>query len=430
MTFRISLLVLASTGIVTAQAPVAHVVGDHFTLLPGGVCRGPGGVSDKINGMHAIEHTQLMCEQACDAHREKDENGAHCLGYSYCSVCNGGECLLFGHGLDGTCSDSSVDNRFACEALGSCDAPSTATKEAECGVCEGKSSALEASACESLSGTWNKGTWTSAGAIWSGAEDPFTGDSHPSKFIAGTSDELNPDYSCYDIIVDDHLAHCTGDTAECTTAFDGFEDESDRTAVNCPEGCVFTVKPKGPRNPPVAHAPDIKLPGWEPAQSGACRGGADFSGKVNGKYSNTAGAEGGPPTQLECAEACSAEENCVGYAHSTAWCVVYGPELHLGIGTEEGGMWTTDNHEEVVITGTKINIAYLCVTGPIRVTADTDPSASAVADHSSHDNEGEGHSDSHDDTETASMDVDSGSAPMFGLSAIVVSLLTAAFVAI
>jgi hypothetical protein len=335
---QVFLLLLASASIIAAQSPIGHTVGDHYTLLPGGVCRGPGGVNDRINGMSAVEHTQLMCEEACDSHREMDENGAHCMGYSYCSGCNGGECLLFGPGLDGTCSDSSVDNKMACDALGSCDAPTTATKEAECGVCDGKPSALEESACESIGGAWEKGTWTSAGAIWSGAETPFSGDSHPSKFVAGTSDELNSDYSCYDIIIDDHLAKCTGDAAECTTAFDSFEEESDRIADNCPEGCVYAAKPKGPRNPPVAHAPNIKLPGWDPAQSGACRGGADFSGKVNGKYSNTAGAEGGAPTQLKCAEACIAEDNCIGYAHSTAWCVVYGPEIHEGIGTEEGGL--------------------------------------------------------------------------------------------
>eukprot|EP00532_Pseudo-nitzschia_australis_P017054 CAMPEP_0168246718 /NCGR_PEP_ID=MMETSP0141_2-20121125/494_1 /TAXON_ID=44445 /ORGANISM="Pseudo-nitzschia australis, Strain 10249 10 AB" /LENGTH=380 /DNA_ID=CAMNT_0008182417 /DNA_START=23 /DNA_END=1162 /DNA_ORIENTATION=+ len=334
---RIFLSLLASAASVAAQDTVAHVVGAQYTILSGGVCRGPGG-------------------------------GAHCLGYSYCTLCNGGECILFGPGLDGTCSDPSADNAHACEALGSCNSPDTATKEAECGVCDGKPSAIEESACESVSGTWKKATWTSAGAIWSGAEDPFTGNSHPSKLIAGTSDEKASDYSCHDIIVDDHLALCSGDTTECTTAFDSFQEDSDRIAEKCPEGCLFTSKPKGPRNPPVVHAPDIKLPGWDPAQSGACRGGADFSGKVNGKYSNTAGAAGGVLTQLECAEACVGEENCVGYAHSTAWCVVYGPDVHLGIGTEEGGTWTADNHEEVAITGTKVNIAYLCVTGPPRNT--------------------------------------------------------------
>lgn len=430
MITQICLLLLASAGIIAAQDPVAHTAGQHYTLLTGGVCRGPGGVNDRINGMSTVEHTHLMCEEACDARMKKDENGAHCMGYSYCSICNGGECLLFGPGLDGTCSDSSVDNRYGCEALGSCNSPDTATKEEECGVCEGKASALEESACESLNGTWKKGTWNSAGAIWSGAEDPFTGDSHPSKFVAGTSDELASDYSCYDIIVDDHLAQCTGNTTECTSAFDSFEEESDRIAENCPKDCAFTAKPNGPRTPPVAHAPDIKLPGWEPAQSGACRGGADLSGKVNGKYSNTAGSEGGPPTQLECADACLNEESCVGYAHSTAWCIVYGSDAHLGFGTEEGGLWTSDNHEEVVITGTKVNIAYLCVTGPPRVTIDAQTDADGEI-HVSKD--ADAHSHSQDDTETsdtAYMQDDSGSSALSKLIALVFSFLITTFAAI
>jgi len=410
---QVSLLLLASASIVAAQ-PGVHVVGDHYTLLTGGVCRGPGGVSDRINGMSAVEHTQLMCEEACDSRMEMDENGSHCKGYSYCSGCNQGECLLFGPGLDGTCSDPSADNKMACDALGSCDAPTAAIKEAECGVCAGKPSALEDTACESIGGVWEKGTWTNAGAVWSGAETPFTGDSHPSKFIAATSDELNSDYSCYDIIVDDHLAQCTGDAAECTAAFDAFEDEAERIAENCPEGCTYAAKPRGPKNPPVAHAPDIKLPGWNPAQSGACRGGADFSGKVNGKYSNTAGADG-KLTQLECAEACVAEETCVGYAHSTAWCVVYGPGIHEGIGTEEGGLWTSDNHEEIAITGTKVNIAYLCVTGPPRV-------ATTVADN--------GGGTKVDDEGGDEKDSDSGSSAMSKLIAIALSFLTAAVAAI
>jgi hypothetical protein len=365
------LLLLASAGIVVKQGQGQHVVGEHYTLLAGGVCRGPGGVNDKINHMSAVEHTHTMCEQACDARREMDENGAHCKGYSYCSTCNSGECILFGPKLDGSCSDPSGDSQAACLALGSCDAPNTATKEGECGACEGKPTAREDSACESLSGTWKKGTWTSAGATWSDAETPWTGDSQSSTFIAGTSDELSSDYSCYDIVIDDHLAQCgkDGEADDCAVAFEGLEEDGDRVAENCPEGCTYTAKPRGPKNPPVAHAPDIKLPGWDPAQSGACRGGADFTGKVNGKYTNTAGADGGTPTQQECAELCLADKNCVGYAHSTAWCLAYGPDVHKGPGTEDGGLWTSDNHEEVVITGTKVNIAYICVTGPPRVTA-------------------------------------------------------------
>jgi len=390
----VPLLVLVVTiGVVFAQDEEAHTVGEHYTFLPGGVCRGPGGPNDHINSMSAIEHTQALCEETCDSRKLEDSNGAHCLGYSYCSNCNGGECILFGPGLSGTCSDPSIDNAYACEALGSCDSPNTATKDTECGTCKGKSSALEESSCESLDGTWEKGTWTSAEKTWDGADDPFTGDSHPSKFIAGTSDEKASDYSCYDIIINDHLAQCTGNSTECINAFDDLVNDSDQVEENCPEGCVFTAKPKGPKNPPVVHAPDIKLPGWDPAQSGACRGGADFSGKVNGKYSNTAGANG-TLTQLECADACIAEESCVGYAHATNWCIVYGPDAHLGFGTEEDGVWTSDNHEEIKITGTKANIAYICIT----VSSDVSDSSLSQGDGSSPPDDSDGSITSKDDS--------------------------------
>lgn len=106
--------------------------------------------------------------------------------------------------------------------------------------------------------------------------------------------------------------------------------------------------------------------------SGACRGGSDFTDKVNGKYSNTAGADG-RLTQEECAEACLAEPDCVGYAHATAWCVVYGPGVHDTPGED----WTSDEHVEVAITGTKPNPSYICVTGPPR--AEDESSASPVS---------------------------------------------------
>jgi hypothetical protein len=54
--------------------------------------------------------------------------------------------------------------------------------------------------------------------------------------------------------------------------------------------------------------------------------------------------------------ACNAEPTCVGYAHSTAWCVVYGPEIH----ETPGDKWTSDEHTETTIVSTKPNIAYVC----------------------------------------------------------------------
>ena len=117
---------------------------------------------------------------------------------------------------------------------------------------------------------------------------------------------------------------------------------------------MFTAAPKPPK-PVVPHARDIGLPGWNPAKSGACRG--PDNSKVNGKYSNTAGANG-KMSQAECAAACSAELNCIGYAHSTAWCVVYGPAIDVTPGDD----WTGDSHPATTIVMLKPNPSYLCVT--------------------------------------------------------------------
>jgi hypothetical protein len=84
---------------------------------------------------------------------------------------------------------------------------------------------------------------------------------------------------------------------------------------------------------------------------------------VNGKYSNTAGAAG-ELTELECANACDAEQNCVGYAHSTAWCIVYGP----GVNDTAGADWTADTHASTSITGTKPNVAYICQVKSVVIT--------------------------------------------------------------
>jgi len=384
-----------------------HTVGDHYTLLSGGVCRGPGGVNDKINSMSAIEHTQKMCEDACDSRMTSDADGAICMGYSYCADCNQGECLLFGANLDGMCSDKSALSEPACEALGSCNNPSTATKEEECGMCDKFPTAKEEGSCSAVKGTWKKATWTSAGATWQGAEDPWNGDTHKSVLIAGTTAETNSKYKCYDIDADDHLAHCTGTATDssknCATAF---ETLTDRTQENCHAGCLFTPAPKGPKNPVAPHAGDIRLPGWDPAMSGACRGGADFTSKINGKYSNTAGADG-KLTQQECAKACLDEKDCVAYAHSTAWCIVYGPNLHEGIGTQEGGTWTTDNHIETVVTGTKVNSAYICVTGPPHDVGSDDESHDSHDSHSGSHDSHDSHSGSHDSNDVRGGDDDS-----------------------
>lgn len=315
-----------------------------------GPCRGPGGINDKVNSRSAVEKTKTDCQQAC-------ADLQHCVGYAYCSVCNGGECILYGPGLDGSCSDPSALNELACEAVGSCSNSNQLTEDM-CGMCS-ETTALSKTICAVVGATWTLNTWTSQNALWTDAPDPWSGDSHHSTVIAGTTEETSSNYVCVDADPEDHKAHCNGTSAVCT--FDGVA-ESDRTDENCPDECTFEPKPTPPTDK-TPHPGDIGLPGWDAAMSGACRGGPEFTEKINGKYSNSVGS--GPDsklTQEECAEACLAEDQCIGYAHSTAWCVVYGLDLH----ETPGDGWTGDNHAAVVITGTKVNDAYICVTRPPR----------------------------------------------------------------
>ena len=319
-----------------------------------GPCRGPGGVNDKVNNRHAAIFSLQACEDACT-------DLPACVGYAHCSVCNSGECILYGPGVDGTCSDPSAKNAPACEAIGSC-ADTSQLSEDECGTCS-EPTATSKTTCDVVGGTWTIDVWTSANEVWSDADDPWTGESHHSTVIDGTTGEASSNYICVDADPDDHLAHCTGTDQVCT--FDGLP-EADRTQEKCPDGCTFTPAPVLPSNKPP-HAGDIQLPGWNAAMSGACRGGPNQADKVNGKYSNTAGADG-KLTQLECANACLDEPECIGYAHSTAWCVVYGPMIHR----TPGDGWVGDNHVSVEITGTKPNAMYICVTGPPRATDNND----------------------------------------------------------
>jgi len=320
-----------------------------------GPCRGPGGPNDKVNSRGAIESTQDECQTACvdlDA----------CVGYSYCSNCNGGECILYGPGVDGSCSDPSALNEPACEAIGTCPNADQLTEET-CGTCS-ESTATSETTCGVVGATWTPSAWVSSNELWTDALDPWEGESHHSTVIAGTTGETSSNYVCVDFDPEDHMAHCTGSDFFCN--FDDL-DESDRTDENCPDSCTFKPKPEPPQNKPP-YPGGVNFIGWKTAMSGACRGGIDFTDKVNGKYSNSAGsAEGGKLTQEECAQACLDEIECVGYSHSLAWCVVYGPNLH----DTPGELWTSDQHEAVEITGTKDNPSYICVTGPPRGALDS-----------------------------------------------------------
>lgn len=324
-----------------ALTPLATCATAHNYQDPmDGVCRGPGGDTDKINSRHVKERSSSDCRKDCDAM-------THCKGYSYHPEANGGECILHGPGMAGSCSDITAKSPAECAALGHCkDTPMKSQKT--CGSCT-EASATDEDTCKSVVGTWTKHTWKSAGATWNDAEDPWTGEWHHSVIIKGSV--ASSGYKCYDVDASDHEAKCTGSSPKCEAAFKDKAEEL-QISTNCPDGCTFTAKVAGAATPKVPHAPALALTGYN-AKAGACRG--PDNSKVNGKYSNTAGASG-KLTEQECHAACEAEAECLGYAHSTAWCVVYGP----GIDETPGAKWTSDKHASTTITGTKPNIAYIC----------------------------------------------------------------------
>jgi len=304
-----------------------------------GACRGPGGELDKVNSKFIHERSAAACAQDCD-----DE--PHCVGYSYHPTANGGECIAHGPGMAGVCSNNDAISPEACAALGNC-ADTTRMTETACGTCS-EASAPTIATCASVLATWTASTWTSAGATWSDAADPWTGEWQSSVIISGVAPSAG--YMCYDIDPTDHEAKCTG-TAVCVAAFANKAADV-QIAANCPSTCTFTAAVKATKVVTV-HAPAIEMAGYT-VKSGACRG--PGSTKVNGKYSHTAGASGAQLTQEECAAACDAAGNCVGYAHSTACCIVYGP----GVKETSAAGWTLDTHDSTIITGTIPNAAYIC----------------------------------------------------------------------
>jgi hypothetical protein len=146
----------------------------------------------------------------------------------------------------------------------------------------------------------------------------------------------------------------------CSHVFLGLRQDQ-KTAVMCPEGCTFTAEVRA-ANVAVVHSAAVQRNGWT-ILAGVCRSEGDamtVESKPNGRYSKTAGANGGPATQSECMDHCASEKDCIGYAHAdNSWCLLYGPNMHdVGSST----VWTSDNHVAVTITQTKPNPAYICGT--------------------------------------------------------------------
>ena len=146
-------------------------------------------------------------------------------------------------------------------------------------------------------------------------------------------------HKCFEIVNDDHISQCHGSdshvnaTESDTKCHAYFSSFSTLEEANCPLGCVFVEEPKFTKiiHP---HPADIKLPGWKPARSGACRkivpGDCPSSPdgvcrkSPNGKYGKTPGNPMnkdplyGGMTQAECAAGCVAEPTCFAYHHGAA----------------------------------------------------------------------------------------------------------------
>lgn len=139
-----------------AVLATAQVNKDKYVLVGAGACRGNGGTADMVNSKYIEgEHTVAECETECD-------NTPTCVGFAYSDIDQW--CAIYGPEVAGSCSDDTQNTFDKCLALGSCSDSSV-----ECGAnCLGMQTV-----CENLGATW-----TSAHAVWTGPDDPWSFDSH------------------------------------------------------------------------------------------------------------------------------------------------------------------------------------------------------------------------------------------------------------
>jgi hypothetical protein len=175
--------------------------------------------------------------------------------------------------MSGSCAapNEAIVWKDACEAIGSCDAPSAAASEDACGTCS-EPSAVKADACASASATWTPGTWTTTG-VWEEPENSWTGEFHHTDHVVSV--DGNADYACYDKDITDHVGKCSNgaDTpsgTDCAADFAaGSTFEKDSCATDAPGNCVWTAAPVSPIAKP-AHPAAEPMDGYN-TFSGACR---------------------------------------------------------------------------------------------------------------------------------------------------------------
>jgi len=338
-----------------------HGHGSRYHYVGSGGCRGNGGRNDFVNSKGAKNFAnQGLCEAECDNAVDNPD----CVGYMYQEAIPNW-CTLYGPGMAGSCTDyPSLKTKMACESNGAC-SDTTKLTELTCGACSDgvtKNKIL----CGNVDETWTALAWSAAPGTWAEPDTtrlPWEGDSHASDHIHEAS--ASAGHKCFEIVNDDHIAQCHGSDShvaatesdtKCHSYFSSFPTLEE---ANCPQGCVFVKKPTFSRiiHP---HPADIKLPGWKPARSGACRKIVPGScpsapdgvcrKSPNGKYGKSPGNPMnkdplyGGMTQAECAAGCVAEPTCFAYHHGP-WCSVFGKDVHLtpdsevpaGYGTGWGG---------------------------------------------------------------------------------------------
>jgi hypothetical protein len=338
-----------------------HGHGSRYHYVGSGGCRGNGGRNDFVNSKGAQNFaTQALCEAECDNAADNPD----CVGYIY-QEASPNWCSLYGPGMAGHCTDyPSLKTKMACENNGAC-SDTTKLTEASCGACSDGVTTNNI-LCGNVDETWTALAWSATPGTWAEPDTTihaWEGDSHATDHIDQAS--ASAGHKCFEIVNDDHIAQCHGSDShadatesdtKCHAYFSSFNTLEE---ANCPLGCVFVAEPEFTRiiHP---HPADIKLPGWKPARSGACRKIVPGScpsapdgvcrKSPNGKYGKTPGNPMnkdplyGGMTQAECAAACVAEPTCFAYHHGP-WCSVFGEDIHLtpdsevlaGYGTGWGG---------------------------------------------------------------------------------------------
>jgi len=352
---KISFVSLSLMAFPARATPIDTVLYHHKLDEDGnsGPCRGST-ASDKVDGRSKDGMTQEACEIECTI-------DVNCVAYSYAADSEGGLCLIYGPGQDGSCATHEADILDHC---GSCNIDGKIT-QGTCGSCQipngqviyasGSSYADNSGLCALQSGEWTDGRWTAG--TWISPVNDWSGDSHLTVHVNYVTSVTG--YDCYDKDVSDHLPKCNGYSyayGDCQNMFEiktWGEEPEDRTEADCTYGlphCVFVPAPVPPASIFFAHSPISTTAGWNkpnipfgdalnpdvPIALGACRSQGTGIAPPTQKdcFNDQCRASNGEfvGTQAGCRQACLDDPSgtCMGYSHAdNSWCALHGP--HAGI---------------------------------------------------------------------------------------------------